>query len=64
MEVLTFLMYILGRFASAATMEMYSGPTTVKDADHNAARKPSNFPRLPVVMCSAKEPGFFQYRKP
>ena len=56
--------YRRGSFVSPATIEIYSGPTTVNDALHTAPRNPSNRPSEPVVMCSANEPGSFQYRNP
>jgi hypothetical protein len=43
---------------------LHSGPTTVKLADQRPARKPSNLPRLPVVLYSANAPGTLQYRNP
>lgn len=64
MALNAYLMYARGRFASAATMEMYSGPTTVKHADHKAPRKPSKRPRAPVFRYSMNDPGLLKLRKP
>lgn len=57
-----FFRYRLGNLTSPDSMERYSGPTTVKAALQRQPRKPSNLPRLPVVICSTKAPGFFPKR--
>lgn len=47
-----------GSLASPATMAMYSGPTTAKDADQRAARKPWNLPLFPGERYSTNGPWF------
>lgn len=53
-----------GRFASPATIEIYSGPQIVKEAWTIADMIPRNLPVDPGTMCSTKGPGSLQYLKP
>lgn len=55
---------VVPRAAATLTIAIYSGPTTVHAAVKRDPRKPSNLPKDPVVMYSAKAPGSLQYLKP